>query len=463
LSELARSTGHPETAHLPWLLWGASRRGSTVHLLTCLAPDRVVGCIPYNSYLGDILPEEFRKRLASGELVQPALVVPLMRITGDRDMDHMGQNCPVAHRGERDRGGLRTYLTLFNSEHGSPVKCHDMILTWMADVLAIRVPADWDPREGRPKLKSVRENDGWIGGPDGSIAKAYGPATKDTSWLPGENSARVWRKWRCLEREPGAEILSTHPACKSLADPGNRIQRWFMRRALDMGNGTRHDLAVWTIWANGRCLRASAEARTFNRAPHLADGSGLSVAGGVVTGTLGVIVQPDQWVPPDHKTIECVFEVKVPFSVGEDVKPGFSGRVMRRESSGKIDSALFRVREGPAHLRVVLERETPKLSRLQLSLGLREDQLLWWEAGDEDEKLLELSEFSLRDGGLKARIKMQRAGQPWELALNGVVAVYHVAGSYVYRPLSRAAGEAKPETSSFMGSAWYRKAAFETE
>ncbi len=76
-----------------------------------------------------------------------------------------------------------------------------LFVPWMIAVAEARIPKDWDPRSGPPKLRAMRQEDGWLGdraSVEGNFATvaAWADYRGDKSlatWLPSRAVACVWR------------------------------------------------------------------------------------------------------------------------------------------------------------------------------------------------------------------------------------------------------------------------------
>jgi outer membrane protein assembly factor BamB len=84
-----------------------------------------------------------------------------------------------------------------------------------------------------------------------------------------------------------------------------------VRRSDEKGLKTerRSDLECLVSRRGGQWFPGAGRARTFNLARHDVDPSGLALAGNRLTGTLKATLNPDPWVPPDHKPKQVWFEV----------------------------------------------------------------------------------------------------------------------------------------------------------
>jgi hypothetical protein len=388
LTEMATDKRRPELINVPWITLGWSRFGAMAHYLACLAPERVVAALPLGSCLGDILtgvPED-ANRYASGVLTRPALGVPLLRIYGDRDL-HFPTECPPRHRAERAQGGLRTHLITFETEHGGGVHWpvyDDLPVVWLREVLALRVPLSWDPKAGPCPLQKVDPaTQGVIGLPDSSLTKPGPGAPADSSWLPGQVSAKLWAEWHRFERErnqwlppPGTGAEPAPPAglAAGVADPYDAVHRWELRNALGTADKPA-SLVVWSLWQKGACVAALG--RGLSRTAHSVDVAKMKSARTGIDGRLAIVINPDQWLPEDGKQLPADLAIRIanPAAGAGD----YEGRIGGKPHKGVVDCSVLQRPNGDLR-HLLLELETPgsrDYRRPRVRFGLRAGACEW--------------------------------------------------------------------------------------
>ncbi len=91
--------------------------------------------------------------------------------------------------------------------------------------------------------------------------------------------------------------------------------------------------------AGGKIAHGYGATPNFNNATHDLDLSGLRFDGSRLAGRLGVTVQPDPWVPRDHKPVPCSYELSVNLADGEAAGE-FTGRFGATAAKGHIEGGL---------------------------------------------------------------------------------------------------------------------------
>jgi hypothetical protein len=96
--------------------------------------------------------------------------------------------------------------------------------------------------------------------------------------------------------------------------------------------------------ASGGALKQGAGfAGTFNHTYHDADASGLKREGDALAGTVRVTMNPDPYVPPDHRPVACTYDIKAAVRDG-GVTGAFTGTFGGRDVAGTV---LGRLRPQP--------------------------------------------------------------------------------------------------------------------
>jgi hypothetical protein len=106
----------------------------------------------------------------------------------------------------------------------------------------------------------------------------------------------------------------------------------------------------------GRFRHAFGFSPTFNRERHDVDASGLRAEGGKLTGKVAVTINPDPWVPPDHKPVSCAYVLDAAIEAGT-VRGRFEGTCGGRKVAGRVDGDLHPRPGKPAAAAVWLKFE----------------------------------------------------------------------------------------------------------
>jgi len=117
--------------------------------------------------------------------------------------------------------------------------------------------------------------------------------------------------------ERDGEPLGKKPFSGSLttvvADPRDALYSMTLHRCIPKHN---HLNVKFTV-RDGKILGGFAVSPHFNNAIHTVDFSKLSFYGKTITGALPVTINPDNWVPHDHKPVPCRYELDVKVVDGE--------------------------------------------------------------------------------------------------------------------------------------------------
>jgi hypothetical protein len=114
-------------------------------------------------------------------------------------------------------------------------------------------------------------------------------------------------------------LLSCPPLRAAVPDPGDPLNgTWrvcldgFFEPAARKNATTRRALPIYVISRDGKLLHGLGSAPDWNQTTYPADVGGLryDAASGKLTGTMQVKLNPDPWIPRDHKPIACVVEIE---------------------------------------------------------------------------------------------------------------------------------------------------------
>lgn len=147
-------------------------------------------------------------------------------------------------------------------------------------------------------------------------------------------SMKVTRAGKALA-EPG---LYTGTVAFGAAEPANAIFRMSLLGAIEPYNG--FDLYLTT--RDGKVFGGFATSPNFNNAIHTVNLEGLKLAAGRLAGKLDITLQPDAWIPRDHKPIPASYELDARIADGEIVAGTlagtFGGKAVKGTVEGNIDA-----------------------------------------------------------------------------------------------------------------------------
>lgn len=183
---------HPELAHVPFAIFGSSNGGSTAYGFANYAPDRCI-CFVSNVATGGNPPVP-----TDGALRVPGVFVvgrfdPFMR-----EMQGV-ERVQELLAGARERGA-RWSMIVEDKGHEDGV-AFDVYAELLDQAIALRYPADADPRKGPVKLVDLSEESGWLAdvssGENGLAVvadyRSYAGDRKSAGWLINEDFAFVYR------------------------------------------------------------------------------------------------------------------------------------------------------------------------------------------------------------------------------------------------------------------------------
>jgi hypothetical protein len=136
-------------------------------------------------------------------------------------------------------------------------------------------------------------------------------------------------------------------------------------------------MSILLLVADGQVKQSACMAETYNRAAHDIDAAGLKVSAAGITGSVKLTINPDEWVPPDHKAVECEFELELAAQNGK-VTGGYKGRFgpvpTRGEVSGTVQAApdASLARQVEVRMENALAGEQGHHRRLTLTFDLKD-------------------------------------------------------------------------------------------
>jgi hypothetical protein len=196
---------NPELANVPLIARGSSNAGVTAYAMTCLAPERMICFTP------NVGPSYAHAKASDAALKVPGLM-------------HIGPTDRFFTNGVEETRAMfeevmpRGALWAWDAEQG---KGHaighidDVDMKFYETCIALRLPADADPRRGPVKLKPLRREDGWL--VDLSSWKSgithiapfaeYKGDPKAAGWLPTADIAYLYRSIATYDSPLKLEIV----------------------------------------------------------------------------------------------------------------------------------------------------------------------------------------------------------------------------------------------------------------
>jgi hypothetical protein len=186
LTQFAGESGHPELITAPLFFTGMSRGGVWSASLAKMMPQRTLGYANVCGWVQDPEPAALH-------------TVPALFVLGSVEDDfHMLKNISTEYDPARRRGAQWTLALQWELAHefGIAYTLAIPFFEW-----TVRARLSGDRRNAGPVLKTLREQDGWLGDRgtwDGNFAviAPWAKYTKDRSaavWLPNQYLACVWR------------------------------------------------------------------------------------------------------------------------------------------------------------------------------------------------------------------------------------------------------------------------------
>jgi hypothetical protein len=189
LERLAKISGIPQLAHLPFVATGASAAGGRASTAARKLPELAVACAP--TLIG----------AAGIEEVDKYAQVPFLHIVGSKDGVHLRQVVEAAAV-EREKHALWGAAPMWWVYHHTH-KQMALMDPYFADCVARRVPSGHDFSTGPAKLNALKEEDGYLGlidswetnYPQAVPFKDYQGDRSKTVWLPTSRVARAWQSF----------------------------------------------------------------------------------------------------------------------------------------------------------------------------------------------------------------------------------------------------------------------------
>ncbi len=193
LADLGASSGHPELAQVPWVLWGHSGGANWVGTMLLLHPERVVAV-----WLRSGSPKLFSADAKGGlpELPASALNVPLMFNLGVKEQEgrfaNLWKSTLAFFNSARAAGALAGVAIDPRTDH----ECGDsryLAIPWFDACLKERLPL----QPGGP-LRVVSAREFWLAplfGTNAQPAAVYRGDLTNSVWLPNGAVSKAWMEY----------------------------------------------------------------------------------------------------------------------------------------------------------------------------------------------------------------------------------------------------------------------------
>lgn len=181
LQNFAEETSRPELVHTPWLTFGMSGGAGWAMDMAILYPERTIAAFP-------------RGAGSNRGTVANAHQVPIMMSAGENDGFLSGMS--KTFNEHRPQGALWALAVTPNEGH-SLGKSWDMALPFFDAVLAQRLPPA-SSTDGPITLRPLDQSQAWLGNnvtQDIASASNYNEDMSTTSWLPDEETAKLWQSF----------------------------------------------------------------------------------------------------------------------------------------------------------------------------------------------------------------------------------------------------------------------------
>ena len=245
---------------------------------------------------------------------------------------------------------------------------------------------------------------------------------------------------------------------QGLPDIENGVLKLTLYGAVPPGNY----MDVYISTSQGKFAYAFATTANFNNATHTVDLSKLRMEGEALKGTLAVTLNPDPWIPKDHKPVACSFEVQGRIVHGE-VSGSFKGSFGPTEVDGRMDGGFDNKPELKAPKALTLKLENALFggsnyhNRAFLGITLENGKVTGGRVGNNHTSLkgtVDTGDFTFEDGVLKGKVSITvpggggvKAGK-YSFDVNGGIVGAVAAGEFT----THMEGSEQSKTERFWGS-----------
>ncbi len=253
---LAERSGHSELVHVPFVPIGYSRYAPSAAFFTARFPGRVLGHISGNNVRG----AEFSPRRASDALVWEQTPSHWLGCEWENIFSG-GDKRTLVYNWRRPPTTLQMAGMTWRVYH-DPGDYSDLAFTFVDQLIATRIPADWNPRHGPAELLPVDRSQGWLGSHAGwsvpveeifatdnenAHIAPYADFTADrhdASWLLNETMAWVWRAYN--SRYPRVRIIAPSHAAVVIHESDNIPPVLHAEHGLRAGTEGTVTIRCWT-------------------------------------------------------------------------------------------------------------------------------------------------------------------------------------------------------------------------
>jgi hypothetical protein len=219
LNEFAALGHHPELANVPFVAFGSSNGGSSTYGFVNCAPERAI-CFTTNVSTW-FNPQE----PTDGALAVPGVLIVGMFDPFSRE-DQGVQALSELLAGARARGAR--WAGIVEEKGHEDGVAFDVYLKLVEQCIALRYPADADPREGPVALREIPEGDGWLadmGSWDSGFTEVapYASYTGDRAaagWLANEDLAYIYRGGATHQNRLAVGVEEVDRVYNPNTDPG---------------------------------------------------------------------------------------------------------------------------------------------------------------------------------------------------------------------------------------------------
>ena len=310
---LSAESGHPELANAPVIYGGLSTSGGGIILQAQEHPDRVLAVVceqpvaPFGQgndgfNLNRLNSDGYRFQNEAKD-VSGTLGVPifLQAAAGDTVLGSV-LIYGFSDFGRR-QGAPWTYICQTRGGHGTKI-LPEVGIPWLEAVIAQRLPADMDLRNGIPKLKALQVEAGWLGNPKSLEIAEFSKYTGNKAnacWLPDKATAEAWQKF------------------------GQKMPYEFPEQPKRLPSGLISNLVVHDPKNNQVIPSETVSGNAWKIVANLKEGDNYCMdwerSGGFRFTVLGVVpslVRGCDWIKPDSIAANFTGEVLLEFTVAEN-------------------------------------------------------------------------------------------------------------------------------------------------
>ncbi|MFC1462137.1 hypothetical protein ACFLQU_00895 [Verrucomicrobiota bacterium] len=144
-----------------------------------------------------------------------------------------------------------------------------------------------------------------------------------------DGQVEITRDGESLGKKPFSGGLTT-----AVADPRDALYSMTLHRSIPKHN---HLNVKFTV-RDGKILGGFAVSPHFNNAIHAVDFSKVEFDGKSLSGALALTINPDNWIPTDHKPVPCLYNLDVKIVDGE-LMGKFTGKFRDTDVAGHAEGS----------------------------------------------------------------------------------------------------------------------------